>query len=109
MRVHRFVLAAGVAGALAVPAGASAATKTVYLGPPPSPTTTKLQKLSDDPTAFFSRTTTIHRGDKIKFVNESFHNVDLPKKGSAPLPLVGPAGTASGYKDEAGVPFWFNG
>ncbi len=109
MRALRFVLAAGAAGALALPAAASAATKTVYLGPPPGKTTAKLQKLGDDPTAFFSRTTTIHRGDKVKFVNESFHNVDLPKKGTAPLPLVGPAGTASGYKDEAGVPFWFNG
>src|SRR6478672_10472151 len=109
MHSTRFLGAAALCGALLVPTAASAATKKVYLGPPPSPTTTKLHKLNDDPTAFFLKKTTIHRGDKITFVNEGFHNVDFPKKGGKPLPLAIPNGTASGQNDAAGNPFWFNG
>lgn len=105
----RLLAVAALGGALLVPAGASAATKKVYLGPPPSPTTTKLHKLGDDPTAFFLKKTTIHAGDKITFVNESFHNVDFPKKGGKPLPFAAPNGTAKDQKDAGGSPFWFNG
>jgi plastocyanin len=109
MHSTRLIGAAALCGALLVPTAASAATKKVYLGPPPSPTTKKLQKLGDDPTAFFLKKTTIHTGDKITFVNESFHNVDFPKKGGKPLAFAIPNGTAKDQKDAAGNPFWFNG
>ena len=40
----------------------------------------------------------------------NFHTVDLPPKGAEDLPLIVPTGTlATGVKDAAGNPFWFNG
>ena len=110
MRPIHLALAAGAAGALVMPGvAAAAATKTVYMGPPPSTTTKKLGALNDDPAAFFRRTVTIHVGDRVRFVPESFHTVDIPPRGRRALPLIVPGGTASGYTDAAGNPFWWDG
>jgi plastocyanin len=93
---------------LAVPAGASAATRSVDMGTPPS-AAKSLQKVGADANAFFPSTTTIHVGDSVRFLPVGFHNLDLPKKGGKPTALFAPKGTIAGSNDPAGAPFWFNG
>lgn len=113
----RWVGAVAACAALAVPATAAAATKTVYAGPPPTAKTlarklhaTSLVKYSPDINAFFNQHTTIHVGDRVKFVLGGFHTVDIPAAGGSDLPLiVTSGGLVSGVNDAAGNPFWFNG
>ena len=108
---HRFKAAsAAVVAVLAVvPAGASAATKTVDMGTPPS-AAKSLSKKGVDVNAFFPSTTTVHVGDSVRFVPLGFHNLDLPKKGGKPTPLFAPTGQLiAGATDAAGAPYWFNG
>jgi plastocyanin len=112
---HRIkaALAAGVA-VLAVPATASAATKTVSMGTPLS-AQKDLGKIGaagnvfSDANAFFPNGVTIHSGDSVKFAPTGFHDVNFPKKGGKPNGLLAPAGTTSGVVDAAGTAFWFNG
>lgn len=99
---------AAVLGMLLIPAGASAATRSVDMGTPPS-AGKALGKYGADANAFFPRTTTIHVGDKVRFVPVGFHNLDLPKKGGKATALFAPRGTVSGSVDPAGAPYWFNG
>jgi plastocyanin len=99
---------AALIGVLVVPAGASAATRSVDMGTPPS-ASKALGKYGADVNAFFPRTTTVHVGDSVRFVPVGFHNLDLPKKGGKPTPLFAPQGTVSGSVDPTGAPFWFNG
>lgn len=97
---------------------AQAKTKTVSMGPPqpakgcekaPKATACQIGAAGVDVNDFFPHGTSIHVGDKIKFVVAGFHTLDLPPKGDDPLPLIGPNGTTvSGVNDEAGSPFWFN-
>jgi plastocyanin len=50
----------------------------------------------------------IHVGDKVRFVPNGFHTVDLPGQRSRKLPLITPVvQTISGSVDAAGAPFWF--
>jgi plastocyanin len=91
-----------------VPAGASAATKTVNMGTPIS-AQKALQKTGADANDFFPHGVTIHAGDSIKFNPTGFHDVNFPKKGGKPIGLLAPAGTTSGVVDAAGAAFWFNG
>ena len=113
----RWVGAAAACAALVVPATAAAATKTVYAGPPPGAKqlaaklhATSLAKYQPDINAFFNQHTTIHVGDKVKFVLQGFHTVDIPAAGGSDLPLILPSGgLVSGVNDAAGNPFWFNG
>jgi plastocyanin len=100
-------LAAAV-GVLAVPAAASAATKTVNMGLPIS-AQKQFQSTGADVNDFFPHGATIHVGDSIKFNPTGFHSVDIPNKGAKPLGLISPAGITSGVVDAAGAPFWFNG
>jgi plastocyanin len=93
---------------LVVPASASAATRSVDMGTPPS-ASKSLQKFGADVNAFFPSTTTIHVGDSVRFLPVGFHNLDLPKPGGKPTELFAPAGTVAGLNDPAGAPFWFNG
>ena len=86
---------AAAVGVLAVPAAASAATKTVDMGTPLS-SQKAFQKAFADVNDFFPHGTTIHVGDSVKFVPTGFHTVDLPAKGGKPLALIAPAGTTSG-------------
>lgn len=102
--------AAGLA--LAVPGAAQAATKTVYMGPPP--TTTKAQqkvfeRTSSEATDFFPHSVRIRAGDTVSFAAAGFHTVDMPRRGGKPIDFLTPAGMASGALDAAGAPFWFNG
>jgi plastocyanin len=97
-----------VLGMLVVPAGAGAATRSVDMGTPPS-AGKALGKYGADVNAFFPRTTTIHVGDKVRFLPVGFHNLDLPKKGGKATALWAPRGTVSGSVDPTGAAYWFNG
>jgi plastocyanin len=102
--------AAAVAVLAVVPAGASAATKVVLMGTPPTKDGKAIGKLFVDVNDFFPNGTTIHVGDKVQFTPVGFHNADLPKKGGAASPLLVPTGQpVTGLNDAAGNPFWFNG
>jgi plastocyanin len=108
-RFRLAVLVGGAVAALAVPMAAQAATKTVYMGPPPS-ASKQFEPLQSDVNDFFPHAITIHAGDSIAF-QPGFHNVDLPKKGGRHGAFIAPraGATASSVSDEAGNPFWFNG
>jgi plastocyanin len=101
---------AAAVAVLAVPASASAATKVVNMGTPPS-AGKSFEKALSDVNAFFPSSTTIHVGDSVRFLPVGFHNLDLPKKGGKPTALITPqAGqTVTGTNDAAGAPYWFNG
>jgi plastocyanin len=102
----------GVLSTLAVlglPAVAHGATRTVFMGTPPS-AQKAFGKLGVDANQFFPASLTVHVGDTVKFAPVGFHSLDLPPKGDQPLPLAGATGkTLAGQTDAAGVPFWFNG
>jgi len=118
---HRtgFVLAtaAACAGLLGLTATAGAQTKVVYAGPPPGvgPIAAKFLPRSFAATnnpninAFFRQRVTINVGDTVSFQLHGLHTVDLPGPSGSDLPLFAPQGLASGNKDAAGSPFWFNG
>jgi plastocyanin len=93
----------------AVPAGASAATRVVTMGPPGADQKA-FGKYGADANEFFPTGTTIHVGDSVRFVPFGFHDVNLPKKGGGPIALFVPTGKkVAGAVDAAGAPFWFNG
>ena len=107
-RFRLAALAGGAVAALAVPMAAQAATKTVYMGPPPKDSKT-FQDLQSDANAFFPSQTTVHVGDTVAF-SPGFHNVNFPAKGGKPTSFIVPtSSTATDVKDESGNPFWFNG
>jgi plastocyanin len=100
---------AAAVAVLAVPASASAATKVVNMGTPPS-AGKSFEKAVADVNAFFPSSTTIHVGDSVRFLPVGFHNLDLPKKGGKPTALIAPTGQpVAGANDAAGAAFWFNG
>jgi plastocyanin len=102
-------LAAGITALLAVPGAAHAATKTVTMGEPANKVQTFENKYFADANAFFPSSITVHKGDKVRFVPAGFHNLDIPKRGGTPTPLITPQGTVANAVDAAGAPFWFNG
>lgn len=108
---HRFKAAFAAAVALlAIPASASAATKVVLMGTPPTKDGKAIGKLGADVNDFFPNGTTIHVGDKVQFTPTGFHNANLPKKGGTAAPLLVSTGQpVTGLNDAAGNPFWFNG
>jgi plastocyanin len=95
--------------ALAVPATANAATKTVSAGP--FAKGKQFQKAFGDGNEYYRRTITIHRGDRVKWTLNGFHSVTFVPKGDPPPGLLvpDPANLVSGVTDAAGAPFWFNG
>src|SRR3954454_13550620 len=99
----------GVTLDLAVTTVAAAAQKDVSLGPAPA-AQKALQPTGRDVKDFFPHQVRIHVGDKVRFVPNGFHTVDLPGRRSRALPLFTPVvQTISGAVDAAGAPFWFNG
>ncbi len=99
---------------LAVPAVASAATKTVQAGPPASQAA-KFANASGannpfpdaDGNDFFRKTTTIHKGDSVKWKINGFHNVLFPQGGvEAPgliMPVPGSQRQRRGRRGRAAV------
>jgi plastocyanin len=104
-----------VVAALALPAAASATTKVVGMGPAAkdSKALNALAKNHNadfiDVNSFFPRGTTIHVGDRVRFLPHGFHTVDLPARGGSKTPLFTPTGAAESQSDAAGQPFWWNG
>jgi plastocyanin len=69
-----------------------------------------LQPTASDVNDFFPHRVTIHVGDRVRFVPNGFHTVDLPGRRTSKLPIITPVGAAiAGAVDAAGAPFWFNG
>jgi plastocyanin len=110
----------GVVALLALPVSASAATKTVYAGPPPAAKAlagmilgksakTFVKTYQPDFDQFLLTRVTINAGDSVSFMLRGFHTVDIPAKGGGDLPLLTPGSTVTGVNDAAGNPFWFNG
>lgn len=98
---------------MALPAVASASTKTVYPGGPVK-FQGAIQKLSGGVDSFMINRVTINVGDTVVWNGKArgggFHTVDFPKKGGPDVPLILKTGkTVTGVNDAAGLPFWFNG
>jgi len=104
-----FLILGITAVALAAPAAAGAATKTVTMGVTPQQGKVMQQQLSSDANQFFPGTVTVHAGDSVRFLPFGFHNADFPRRGGQGLPLVVPGAPTSGQVDAAGAPFWFDG
>jgi plastocyanin len=103
-------LSAGLVVSLVLPLAAQAATRQVLQGLP-----TKVQKQKDflgghdvDAIDFFPHSITIHVGDKIKFSQTAFHQLDLPAKGQKRIDLLATKGTIGHVTGKDGVPFWFS-
>ena len=108
MKPRALLLGGAACAALCIPAAAQAATKSVWMGLPPS----AMKSFGETNTAndFFPHGITIHAGDTVAFVPVGFHNVDFPVKGGKPLELLAPTGEkVAGVNDAAGAAFWFNG
>jgi plastocyanin len=106
--MRSFLVLGGAALALAAPAAAQAATKTVDMGTPLSAQKALNTKYLADANAFFPSSVKIHVGDSVQFVPTGFHNVDLPKKGAKPADLLAQSTPVTNSLDAAGAPFWFN-
>ena len=108
-RCLRGVPGLALVAALVLPCAAQAAQKDVSLGPPVS-AQKALQPTFSDVNDFFPHEVRIQVGDKVRFVPNGFHTVDLPGRRSRKLPIITPvAQTIAGSVDAAGAPFWFNG
>ncbi|HEX2772145.1 MAG TPA: hypothetical protein VHN18_06905 [Micromonosporaceae bacterium] len=101
------IIGAAIA-ALALPAASQAATRTVYMGPPPA-AQKSLDPTGSDVNAFFPTTISVHKGDLVSFVAGGLHSLDMPPAAGRPLPLFSPTPKTISLFDAAGVPFWFNG
>ena len=104
-------LASAMAVALAVPSAADAATKTVQAGPFGKVNQALFQEQFADGNAYYRKTVTIHRGDKVRWKINGFHSVTFSPEGADPPGLISPdpASPVSGAADANGAPFWFNG
>jgi plastocyanin len=104
------VVALALVAALAVPAAAGVANKTVQAGPFGS-AQKDFQDAFGDANQFFRRTVTIHRGDSVRWKINGFHNVAFVQGGVEAPELIVPdtANLITGAVDAAGAPFWFNG
>jgi len=104
-------VASAMAVALAVPSAADAATKTVQAGPFGKVNQGLFEQQFGDGNAYYRKTVTIHRGDKVRWTINGFHSVTFSPEGADPPGLISPdpANPVSGAMDAAGAPFWFNG
>jgi plastocyanin len=103
----RTAVALVAAAALASPAAAGAATKTVSAGP--FAKGRQFQEAFADANAYFRRTITIRRGDRVRWRINGFHSVTFVPDGESAPALVAPTDPIAGVNDAAGAPFWFNG
>jgi len=109
--MHARTAGALVAAAVLVsPAAAGAATKTVQAGPFGAKAK-EFQAAFGDANAYFRRTITIHRGDKVRWKINGFHSVTfVPASATFPALIVpDPSTPVAGVNDAAGAAFWFNG
>jgi plastocyanin len=107
---RRLVVLLSTLAVLGLPAVAHGATRTVFMGTPPSAANALQNKLGSDANQFFPQSLTVHVGDTVKFAPVGFHNLDLPPAGATPVPFAGATGkTLANPTDAAGAPFCFNG
>src|SRR5918997_1709879 len=102
--------AAGLLGALLLPAAAEAATKPVFRGPPPKGALEGVKGPAFD-SSFYPSRVTIAAGDSIKLTTLGFGDTIFVPKGEQ-VPSFGvpnPAAPISGAKDAGGADMWFNG
>ena len=105
----RNLTAAGVLGALLLPAVADAATKPVFRGPPPKGQLKGVKGPVVD-ADFYPRRITIAAGDKIKLTTVAFGDTIFFPKGTPVQGLaVEGAEPIAGAKDAAGADMYFNG
>jgi plastocyanin len=105
----RWTFGVAVAAALALPAAASATTKTVKMGLSDT-AAAPLRPYAADANAFFPSTIAVHVGDSVRFVPASFHSAHLLGKSGKIAPINVLTGKAvTGITDAAGAPFFFNG
>ena len=109
MRI-RNLTAAGLLGALLLPAAADAATKPVFRGPPPKGQLKGVKGPAFD-SSFYPNRITLRAGDKIKLTTLGFGDtIFVPKGQKAPgFAIPNPDAPVTGAKDAAGVDMWFNG
>ena len=102
MRI-RNLTAAGLFAALLLPAGADAATKPVFRGPPPNGELKGVKGPAFD-SSFYPNRITLRAGDKIKLTTLGFGDtLFVPKGQRAPAFAVpNPDAVVSGAKDAAG-------
>lgn len=106
----RNLTAAGLLGALLLPAAADAATKPVFRGPPPKGELKGVKGPAFD-SSFYPDRVTIAAGDRIKLTTLGFGDtIFVPKGQKAPAFAVpDPDAPVSGAEDAAGADMWFNG
>jgi plastocyanin len=110
MRALRACFVVAVFAVLAVCASAQAATRTIYAGPAGKANGTFGGNSAADLDTFSVPKTTIHVGDRIRFIINGVHTVTFNKKGGGTIPfVVNGSSTIQGLNDAAGNPFWFNG
>ncbi|CAA9469556.1 MAG: hypothetical protein AVDCRST_MAG38-1187 [uncultured Solirubrobacteraceae bacterium] len=104
-------LAASVVGVMSFPGVAEGATKKVEAGPFDAAARKAFGAAGGDANAFFRRTVTIRRGDRVAWDINGFHTVTFVPRGDVPPGFVVPDASSpiSGSLDAAGAPFWFNG
>ena len=109
MRI-RNLTAAGLLGALLLPAAADAATKPVFRGPPPKGQLKGVKGPAFD-SSFYPNRITLRAGDKIKLTTLGFGDtIFVPKGQKAPgFAIPNPDAPVTGAKDAAGDDMWFNG
>lgn len=103
-----WVLCSAVAVALATPAAASAAVKSVNMGTNKAQQKV-LQVNGADVNAYFPSNVAVHVGDSVRFVPTSFHSVHFLGKSGKLTPIFFPDKPVAGVLDAAGAPFFFNG
>ena len=106
----RIASALALSLALVAPTAADAATKHVQVGPF-GKQAQRFQNAFGDANAFFRKTVTIHKGDKVSWSLNGFHTVTFVPAGEAPPALIvpDPSSPVTGINDAGGNPFWFNG
>jgi plastocyanin len=109
-RLRWIVCAAATGVALGAPGAASAAVKSVTMGPSGKAVKTLQNTYESDVDAFFPSGVAVHVGDSVKFVPVSFHTVHfLGRSGKAAPVVIATKKLIAGVNDAAGVPFGFNG
>jgi plastocyanin len=110
MRALRACFVVAVFALLALGASAQAATRTIFAGPAGKAHGTFGGESAADLDTFSVPKTTIHVGDRIRFILNGVHSVTFNKKGAGRFPFViNGSSTVQGINDAAGSPFWFNG
>lgn len=104
----KWTLGSAVVLALALPAGAQAATKSVNMGTNKAQQKV-LQPYFADANAYFPGNVAIHVGDRVRFVPTSFHSVHFLGRSGKLTPIFVPGPKIANVFDAAGAPFWFNG